>query len=283
MTLRTLPALTFGVEIETVNASESSLVRALQGAGLLANQSERLGRGYTQWQVKYDGSLSPTSGRDHHYSAEIVSPVLRWGNPDDMRQIQRAMDAVNNIGGGMEARVNKTTGLHCHVGIAGFSRTEILGIVDVYTAYQTMIEREVLAPSRIGGRWAKSYATWDRETRARHDERFIESGRVSDRYMTVNLTRVNDIGTVEFRQRQGTTNARKILTWAGMCVNMVAQGRDVANGGAVLLGSDLASSLRAQRVDSILEAMLSGEFSLAGLPTPTPSLSQLLRLQGLEG
>jgi len=293
--------MTFGVEIETVNASIGEVTRALTGAGFDVRESNYSGRSYSLWQVKPDGSLNP-GHNDRQHSAEIVSPVLEWGNPDHMRQVERVCRTINNMPN--EARVNRSCGLHVHVGARHLTRAEVLGVRDVYTQYEPQIRREVLSPSRWNTErnydgnlinkeagWAWSYGAISAPELADHVRYFLESGYIrtlnpeneAARYMAVNLTRLNDIGTVEFRARQGTTNARKILTWVGMAVNMVEQGRQYAATRDMTLGDDLASTLRNQRVDAILESMLSGEFSLAGMATPPASLSQLLRLQGLGG
>jgi hypothetical protein len=214
---------TFGVEIETVGLSEDSALAAIEGV-VSARRAQYSSRDYSAWSVKGDGSLESPNGM----AAEIVSPVMTWGDPDHYAQVERVTRALREAG----ARVNETCGLHVHVGASDLSRTELMGVVKAYTSAQDSIDHNI-SPDRDSAQWAKTWPSWEvpavryaeMDWNAMRDT-FITGGYM-DRYMTVNLAPFADRGTVEFRQHHGTLNPRSILAWAGLCVSLVKLGSEV--------------------------------------------------------
>ena len=106
--------------------------------------------------------------------------------------------------------------------------------------------------------------------------------------MTVNLAPFGDRGTVEFRQRNGSLNARKILTWAGLMVSIVKAGSE-DEGRSTLTGYTHAGT----DADGVWQ-YLASEGALdphalvwrdGGHPVPEPepagSFARLLSLQGV--
>lgn len=205
---------TYGIEIETVGISESRAAQALSDAGINAREAGYSDHGYSAWLCKGDSSLESPNGQ----SVEVVSPILTWGNPDHYAQVERVMAVLSDAG----ARVNASTGQHCHIGIGDLSRTEIVGISRYYAATQYSLDRWV-APSRIDSEWARRMpvAGSDWETY------FVTRGYTSlGRYSAVNLHPYGDRGTVEFRQRHGSLNARESLTWVGLMLSIVKCGAE---------------------------------------------------------
>ena len=216
---------TFGVEIETVGLSEITALVAIESV-VSARRAHYSSRDYSAWSVKGDGSLESPNGE----AAEIVSPVMEWGNADHYAQVERVTRALREAG----ARVNETCGLHVHIGASDLSRTELMGVVKAYTAAQDSLNHNI-SPYRLDSSWAKIWPSWEGpQTTIRYGDPTWESlrdafigGDYMDRYMTVNLAPYADRGTVEFRQHNGSLNARTILAWAGLCVSTVKLGSEV--------------------------------------------------------
>lgn len=91
---------TFGIEIESTIPTGALPV----GSYTNGATSDLLPAG---WTVKYDSSIRAGRGRQ---GAEIVSPVLKGA--DGLRQIKAVCQTLNQLG----ARVNRSCGLHVHVG-----------------------------------------------------------------------------------------------------------------------------------------------------------------------
>ena len=278
---------TFGVEIETVGLSEDEALHALARAGLSARTASYSNRDYSEWSIKGDASLESPTGE----AAEVVSPVLTWGNPDHYRQVARTCAALRAAG----ARVNETCGLHVHIGVSDLSRTELVGVVKAYTAAQDSMNRNI-APERVGSGWGKVYPDWTDPTRRAYDglswddltSDFLARGYARDRYMTVNLMPYADRGTVEFRAHNGTLNPRRILSWAGLVMSLVKMGSEYEHmatwspyteAGAGRMG--VYDFLRRyDSLDAHAEAFLTG--SMAATPSPVPSsVAGVLAAQGV--
>lgn len=279
---------TFGVEIETVGIATTRAQEAIRDAGADAfASSSHASREYSTWLAKPDGSLESPNGR----SAEVVSPVLEWGNLDHYRQVETVCSALRDAG----ARVNPSCGLHVHVGVGDLTYREIVGIAKVYTAAQDSIDANV-SPSRRNGRWCRRLPAWgttrtdDYYGRTWDDFQtmFLDRGRSPlDRYVAVNLHPYPDRGTVEFRQRNGSLNARKILTWAGLMMSVVKAGAEDE------MRSDLTPYTEAGQADTGVWEMLNDRWGALDPhaliwrdgsrpapvePTPAP-FSRLLDLQ----
>lgn len=265
---------TYGIEIETVGISESRAAEALSAAGIAARYAGYSDHGYSQWLCKGDSSLESPNGQ----SVEVVSPILTWGNPDHYGQVVRVMETLTEAG----ARVNASTGQHCHIGIGDLTRDEIIGIARYYAATQFSLDRWV-APSRIDSEWAR------RMPRAGHEweDYFRGRGYTSlGRYQAVNLHPYGDRGTVEFRQRHGSLNARESLTWVGLMMSVVKCGAErefsesLSWGDAAGTREDGVWNFLGDRDALDAHAVLwrDGTFSV---PEPAvPSFSRLLSIQG---
>ena len=68
-----------------------------------------------KWNIVSDGSLWGTS-------AEVVTPILRYGDMDTLQKVVRAMRKAH-------AKVNSRTGLLVHVGAQGMTPTQIKNLV----------------------------------------------------------------------------------------------------------------------------------------------------------
>lgn len=208
-------ARTFGVEIECIYAGGTYPVQdALNAAG------------YTDWRVKYDGSLS--SG-----GVEVVSPVLTGeAGIDAIRGVTRVLRE-------MGATVNRTCGLHAHHGIRDLTVDDVKRAAKVWATNQGLIDG-LVSPSRRDG--ANTYcarlSSYDlAEINRSASLRDIERGlRNISRYKTFNLLSYGRFGTVEIRQHQGTLDAEKIISWVrfgqALLDGTVTAGAAVENNGA---------------------------------------------------
>ena len=200
--------LSFGVEIETYNVVRSSLIKKGTRKGL-AIRSEGYNHDDNQhyYKIVSDGSLQ---GNDTN---EIVSPILQ-GN-DGLNSLKRLCDALNEI----DARVNKSCGLHIHIGAATMSDRHYLNIIVNYQRLEALID-SFMPVSRRGNNngYCRSLRDFDfsRCTTKRDVYDLMNS-----RYYKINAHAFFRHGTLEFRQHSGTVDYTKISHWIAFLAALV--------------------------------------------------------------
>lgn len=203
-------ALTFGVEIELVGLYQDEAARVLRDAGIDARSEQYNHRTPTYWKVTYDASVGG--------GCEVVSPPLPFEDAS-FAIIENVTRALRNAG----ARINRSCGLHVHVGVRDLPRESIMNYADSYIERQASMDR-LVSNSRRGSRnpllshW-RGGVTGARWSTVRDE--FMNGCRGwtrddSRRYHTVNPFSFVKYGTLEFRQHQGTLSARKIRAWVEM-------------------------------------------------------------------
>ena len=213
-------ARTFGIEIEGYNVPAAALAAAITAAGVRCHD-QRYGHDVpTVWKVVTDASVRGLNG------FEVVSPIL--SGEAGLATVRVVMDAIKNAGG----KVNKTCGLHVHVGADDLTVREFRNIAKNYLVFEDFFD--VIMPvsrrannnqyirslrSRFGD---YSHASAARGMAALTDCATIDSviecvnGRRADsssRYHKLNLTAFWRQRTIEFRQHSGTTDADKACNW----------------------------------------------------------------------
>ncbi len=201
--------LTFGVEIECYNLSRTDLIYEAHLNGL-----EVRSEGYNHddnehyYKIVRDGSLTGEN------SNEIVSPILNGEKGlNSLRTLCSALDSVN-------AKVNKSCGLHVHIGAAAMTDEHYIRIFKNYKALEGVIDT-FMAPSRRGNnsRWCRSLQSFDFSIcRTKSDVARVLG---YDRYYRVNAEAYSRHQTIEFRQHQGTTDYEKISKWVGFLTKLV--------------------------------------------------------------
>jgi len=138
-------------------------------------------------------------------------------------QLRKACNALVAAG----CSVNKTCGLHVHVGARDLSASEILTVIRRYGYNESKIDAIIPKSRRANNNYfCKSMSSY---YMGRFD--VIDPGTMNalcnstfrDRYLKVNPQAYLRHGTVEFRHHSGSVNASKICNWATFCVNFVNQ------------------------------------------------------------
>lgn len=143
-------------------------------------------------------------GRDAIGAAECVSPVLKSGN--GYSALKKVVTALKDNGG----YVNKSCGLHVHIGADMLSDEQYINVFKNYQKLESLID-SFMAPSRRGDcRWACSLVDYNfNACQTRRDVDYI----IGTRYCKVNPESWSRHHTIEFRQHQGTINYKKISMW----------------------------------------------------------------------
>ena len=254
----------FGIEIETVGASRYHSARSYREAVADAIASE-LGASRTyaggfyqrervlltptptpdrfvHWDVMTDGSISS------HIHGEVVSPILTF---DDIGKLQAVVRAIRRAG----ARVNRSCGIHVHVGVDGAFRTP--AAIARLARFVYSQEELILAatspnhyryqgshgcpinrvPSDFIARLPKKVRSWRTLAIAWYgsNDLFVRTNDECSpgsndrehyhhtRYRGLNLHAVWNKGTVEFRYFDATLHAGKIRAYLMLCLALCAR------------------------------------------------------------
>ena len=200
--------LTFGVEIECDvrrERVEACAVPAFNFAYERYNHTDNR----SHYKFVTDGSVTGDS------PIECVTPVLD-DNTDGFKSLETCLRVLNDAG----ASVNRSCGLHVHVGVGEYTSQEIINIYKNYQHLESLID-SFMAPSRRANScgYAQSLQgyNFDACTQISDLERMMHY----DRYHKVNPMAYGRHQTVEFRQHQGSVDYKKISMWVRFCCKLV--------------------------------------------------------------
>lgn len=203
--------LTFGVEIEFIlpDTTQEYVAEALDNAGVACFAAGYNHQTSTSWKVVRDGSVN--SGH------ELVSPVL---TENRFSEIDAACAVLSRLG----ASVNRSCGLHVHVGARGLTVNAHKRLAALYAESEDVID-QLIPPSRRGSNNSYCASTKNVNVRALAAARDVtaiaHAVSNNDRRSKLNFTAFWRHGTVEFRQHSSTIDATKIKNWVLFCLKMV--------------------------------------------------------------
>jgi len=216
-TLQKISKLTFGTELEYTNITREQAARAIQS--VIGGMIELTGGAYDawtviapdgrQWKAVRDGSLG-----DPRTSAEVVSPILRYEDMDNLQEIVRALRKAG-------AKTPECTSQHVHIGVGDWTPRQIANLARIYYKQEVLIMKAV---GTLPNRMARYTKPTDREfidrlesakpaTKEELNKAWFGSYNPnpahydSHRYRGMNLNNVWRTGTVELRIYNGATHA----------------------------------------------------------------------------
>lgn len=195
-------AITFGVEIECYNVDREEIAQRLREAGIKC-----YAEGYNHrdcrdhFKVVTDASLMGNS------TAEVVSPILK--GKKGMNALEKVCKVLNEI----NAKVNKSCGLHVHFGLSSIDFDTYKRIIVNYANIESVID-SFMPASRRENRFCKSLRGVS-INRIKNAESYgdVSSAFSNDRYYKVNATSYGRHNTIEFRQHSGTVEFAKMANW----------------------------------------------------------------------
>ena len=201
-------AITFGVEIEAVGIVRNSLIEHGTRKGLSVRSE-----GYNHTDNQHYFKIVSDSSLQGVNSNEVVSPILQ-GN-DGLNSLQRLCEALNEIG----ASVNRSCGLHVHIGAANMTDKHYLNIIKNYQRLESVIDSFMPLSRRANNNgFCRSLQGFDfsRCTTKRDVYDMMNS-----RYYKINGHAYFRHQTIEFRQHSGTTDYTKISMWIAFLAGLV--------------------------------------------------------------
>lgn len=199
---------TFGVEIECINAERYALVDAVMNKGVQIAFEGYHHQTRDYFKLVTDSSLH---GAD---PIECVSPVIK--TKKDENSLKKVCEALDTIG----ATVNRSCGLHVHIGAENFSGEHYVNVFKNYQACEAVIDTFMANSRRVNNsQWCASLRVHNFDA-CRNAEDVRRELRY-DRYHKVNAEAYSAHRTIEFRQHQGTTNYKKIIMWVQFLKELV--------------------------------------------------------------
>lgn len=192
--------LTFGVEIECVNAPRRALVGAVIAKGIdIAYEGYNHTDHADRFKLVTDASLSGSN------AIECVSPILKGQEGEN--QLKAVCEALDQIG----ATVNVSCGLHVHIGAEQMTDEQYIRVFKNYQAIEGLIDKMMPVSRRGNCRWAKSLASKNFSNCHTKSQLRLELN--NDRYYKVNAMSFIRHKTIEFRQHSGSVEFKKIMMW----------------------------------------------------------------------
>ena len=224
------------------NVSKRQILASIREAGINIHDA-----GYTHnviscWKAVSDSSLT-------YGGFELVSPPMK-GAQNIEKEITNICKAIEGL-----VKVDRTCGLHVHFEVLDKyhfrrrvdTRTTsgkiqalknkpakkfTANLLRNYAYFQPVIDA-LVSPSRRGNNYCNYIPDGARMTQEQI-KRFSENKEnyahliygMSGRYQVINLSCLETYGTVEFRQHNGSTNAKKILNWVKLMERMVTRSWD---------------------------------------------------------
>jgi len=193
-------ALTFGIEIEAYNFTRANLIEKCVHKGLSIISS-----GYTHEDSQHYYKIVSDSSLEGVNSNEVVSPILK--GDDGLNSLKRLCEALNEI----DAKVNRSCGLHVHIGAANMTDAHYIRIIRNYQRLEALIDSFMPLSRRANNNgFCRSLQGFDfsRCTTKRDVYDMMNS-----RYYKINGHAYFRHQTIEFRQHSGTTDYTKISMW----------------------------------------------------------------------
>ncbi len=207
--------VTFGVEIETYNVARNiMLLKAAANHLPIEYQDYNHRDGQKVFKFVSDGSIRNAAGENDENCIECVTPVLKGRR--GFAALKKACKTLNDAG----AKVNRSTGLHVHIGAA---KLNAKSYVNVFINYQMMEEviDSFMANSRRGNNAFYSQSIRRYNYECCNNQQDVYSIMGGNRYHKVNPCSYNRHQTIEFRQHQGSTDFVKIEAWVNFCAKLV--------------------------------------------------------------
>ncbi|MBR0117259.1 MAG: amidoligase family protein [Prevotella sp.] len=201
--------ITFGVEVECYNFGRQQLITAAAANGLSVRSE-----GYNHddndryFKIVSDSSLVGVN------TQEVVSPILNGNN--GLNSLKTLCSALASI----DAKVNRSCGLHVHIGAANMSDEHYCRLVRNYQAIEKAID-SFMAVSRRASNSQWCHSLQGINFAQCTTKRQIAGAMRFDRYFKVNAVAYDRHRTIEFRQHQGTTDYEKISKWVMFLAKLV--------------------------------------------------------------
>jgi hypothetical protein len=209
----TVQTLTFGVEIETGCPGSAGInVGGYHAGRVIPNAPER-GVVSGAWKASHDGSIHVQNMQ----GVEFVSPVLRGS--EGLENVQIMVERIAAMG----ARVNRTCGVHIHVGFPTNDLAAVRRLVHLVAHWEAALFATTGTHARENNHFCASIKTPSVRQANYRNNMAVRHAISGNRYHTLNLMPLlsGTQPTVEFRVFSGSVNPKKIVAWTMLALSIV--------------------------------------------------------------
>jgi hypothetical protein len=210
----------FGVEIEMYGVDREELRTELRNAGITVDIGMRRESNEGYWKVTSDGSITGEN------ALELVSPILE--GPQGIATLKTVMLIVR----GLEAKVNRTCGLHIHFDASSFSWDAWKNLFINYAMIENHIDSFMPASRRANNNTycysmrvsnfkQKVMETRQLRTMINSVKSLHQRITGNSRYYKINASAFWRHGSVEFRQHGGTVSFNKVNNWIKFLARLI--------------------------------------------------------------
>lgn len=171
---------------------------ALIGIEVELEQHQTVRKPHLMWEYKEDGSL-------RNNGAEYVSRIMRAVDAPDL------LDNLFNHALTDDCAFSLRTSIHVHLNVLDLTVQQMQAFVLLYSVFE-----DVFYKYAGRGRWKNIYCVPITQTGVLSN--FIEKTYKTPwhKYTGLNLKRMSEIGTIEFRHLAGTNSVNRIVNWIGL-------------------------------------------------------------------
>ena len=236
---------TIGVEIEMTGLTRNAVAKVL--AKHFGTTATYLGGSYQAyevddnegrtWKVMRDSSIKAekkngegVTSADNLYQVEMVTPILKYNDIENLQEIVRNLRKAG-------AFVNKSCGLHVHVGGEKFTAATLRNLVNGVASKENLIYQALKVHENRKGYCGKTNQRFLKELNEKKPESLEEFKSIwyngethrarqhydVSRYTILNLHSFFNKGTVEFRVFNATLHAGEVKAAIQFCLALTAQ------------------------------------------------------------
>jgi hypothetical protein len=199
---------TLGIEIECYHVDSQAFINGARAKGVNVVNEQYNHDTRNHYKIVNDGSIIGEN------AIECVSPVLK--GKTGLKSLKVVCDSLNEAG----AQVNKSTGLHVHVGLQNIGFEQYKNIFINYINLEGVIDT-FMAKSRRNDDNTYCKSLVSKNITACVDYSQIAYIFNNSRYFKLNPVSYVCHNTLEFRQHQGTTDYAKIEMWVSFICKLV--------------------------------------------------------------
>lgn len=223
----------FGIEIELTGISRRDAAKVIANyygttesfVGGAYNAYEAPTRDGRKFKIVRDASIRAENKNgvslDEAYKTEVVSPICKWSDIEDIQEIVRQLRHRGAI-------ANDSCGIHVHVNAAPYDARALRNITNIMASKEDILFKALAVSQSRAERWCKkvekTFVEKINKVKPRSTtmiEKIWYDGDYSranvhydsSRYHALNLHAVWQKGTIEFRCFNGTTHAGKIKAY----------------------------------------------------------------------
>lgn len=221
--------MTIGVEIEFTGISKE------KAAKVVAEHFGKAAQGYhvtdTQgrdWKVVNDSSIVTENGGDQ---CELVTPILTESDIETLQEIVRELRRAG-------AKVNKSCGLHVHIGADGLTAAMIRNLINNVASHEELLYKALKVPENRKRYCKPTDKNFLNKLNTQKPQTLEELGAIwygttnfptfhyhDSRYTICNLHALFTKGTIEFRIFNGTMHAGEVKTAMQLSLALVANAK----------------------------------------------------------